>query len=252
MMEPMPQSNPADKGDRPQFPRRRRRWLLVGILALAVPAGLLAIWWFLWVPNWRPPLEEGERYGIDVSAHQDVIDWRRVAGDGITFAYIKATEGGDFTDARFDENWSGAKDAGLDRGAYHYFTLCTPGADQARHFLSVAPPARDALPPAVDLELSGNCSARPSPTEVEEQLRDFIRLVEEAWGREVILYVGDDFERAYAVRHELDRPLWHRRFLLRPDIDGWLIWQLHGYARVDGIDGGVDLDVMRASTRGTV
>jgi hypothetical protein len=83
--------------------------------------------------------------------------------------------------------------------------------------------------------------------EVEEQLRVFIRLVEAAWRREVILYVGDDFEQAYPVRQELDRPLWLRRFLLRPDVEGWLIWQLHGYARVHGIDGGVDLDVMRAS-----
>jgi len=227
--------------------RRRRRGALVGICAVAFLAGVLAAWWFLWVPSWRPPLKEGERYGIDVSAHQDVIDWRQVANDGITFAYIKATEGGDFTDVRFDENSRGAQEAGLDRGAYHYFTLCTPGAEQANHFLDVAPLDSDALPPAVDLELADNCSARPSPAEVNQQLGDFIRLVEEAWGRKVILYVGDDFERAYPVRHELDRPLWHRRFLLRPDLDGWFIWQLHGYARVSGIAGGVDFDVMRAS-----
>jgi lysozyme len=240
-------STVSNRGDTPPPFRRRRRWPLVGALAVAGFAGVLAIWWFLWVPNWRPPLEEGERYGIDVSHHQGVIDWRQVAGDGITFAYIKATEGGDFIDDLFDENWHGAQDAGLDRGAYHYFTLCTPGAEQAHHFIDVAPPETDALPPAVDLELAGNCSARPGPSEVRGQLGDFIRLIEEAWGREVILYVGDDFERAYPVRHELDRPLWHRRFLLRPDLDGWLIWQLHGYARVDGIDGGVDLDVMRPS-----
>jgi lysozyme len=193
-------------------------------------------------------LREGERYGIDVSHHQEAIDWERVARDGITFAYIKATEGSDFTDARFDENWRGAEEAGLDRGAYHYFTLCTPGADQARHFLDVAPPESDALAPAVDLELAGNCSARPSPAVVDEQLDGFIRLVEDAWGREVVVYVGDDFEHVYQVRSELGRPLWHHRFLLRPDLDGWLIWQLHGYARVDGVVGGVDLDVMRAST----
>jgi lysozyme len=192
-------------------------------------------------------LEGDERYGIDVSAHQDFIHWRQVASDGITFAYIKATEGGDFTDDRFGENWRGAREAGLDQGAYHYFTLCTPGDEQARHFLDVAPPDSQALAPAVDLELAGNCIARPSPAEVKEQLGVFIRLVEEAWGREIILYVGEDFEQAYPVRQELDRPLWVRRFLLRPDVDGWLIWQLHGYARVDGIDGGVDLDVMRAS-----
>jgi len=234
--------------DAPVLSRRRRRWPLIGICGVALLAGVIAVWWFLWVPNWRPPLKEGERYGIDVSHHQDVIVWERVARDGITFAYIKSTEGDDFTDPRFDENWRGAQEAGLDRGAYHYFTLCTAGADQAHHFLDVAPPEGDALAPAVDLELAGNCSARPTPAVVTEQLDDFIQVIERAWGREIVLYVVDDFEHVYPVRRELDRPLWQHRFLLRPDVDGWLIWQLHGYARVDGIVGGVDLDVMRAST----
>lgn len=243
----MSRATVAERCDALQRSRRRRRWSLIGISVAVLLAGAVTAWWFLWVPNWRPPLREGERYGIDVSAHQDVIDWARVARDGITFAYIKATEGGDFTDVRFDENWRGAQAVGLDRGAYHYFTLCTPGAEQAHHFLDVAHPESDALAPAVDLELAGNCSERPSRAEVNDQLDDFIRLVEAAWGREVVLYVGDDFEGVYPVRHELHRPLWHRRFLLRPDLEGWSIWQLHGYARVDGIAGGVDLDVMRAS-----
>ena len=88
---------------------------------MALLAGSYQPGWFLWVPNWRPPLREGERYGIDVSAHQGTIDWVRAARDGITFAYVKTTEGRDFTDERFDENW---REAGLDRGAYHFFTLC--------------------------------------------------------------------------------------------------------------------------------
>jgi lysozyme len=57
---------------------------------------------------------------------------------------------------------------------------------------------------------------------------------------------GDDFERQYPVLDRLDKPLWYRRFLLRPNVDGWVIWQLHGYANVDGIDGGVNLNVMRS------
>lgn len=225
--------------------RRRRRWPFVisGVVLFSI--ALAAAWWFVWVPNWRPPLHDGERYGIDVSAHQATIDWARVADDEITFAYIKATEGRDFVDRRFEQNWSGAGSAGLDRGAYHFFTLCTPGADQAWHFLDVARPDRSALAPAVDLELAGNCSDRPSAESVAEELDDFITVVERAWERELVLYVGDDFEDEYPVRDRLDRPLWHRRFLLRPDVEGWLIWQLHGYARVEGIDGGVDLNVMR-------
>jgi len=214
---------------------------------VALLAGLVSALWYLWVPSWRPPLGAGERYGIDVSAHQDTIDWNRVAGDGIAFAYIKATEGGDFTDDRFEENWRGAGRAGLDRGAYHFFTLCTAGADQARHFLDVAPPEEDALPPAVDLELAGNCGARPGVGEVDGELGDFIRLVEEAWGRKVVLYVGDDFQRMYPVLGRLDRPLWLRRFLLRPSLNGWVVWQLHGRAHVEGVTGSVDLDVMRSA-----
>lgn len=210
-------------------------------LLLALAAGA---WWFWWVPGWRPQLEPGERYGIDVSAHQGPIDWERVAADEIEFAYVKATEGGDFVDERFATNWEGAGAAGLDRGAYHFFTLCTPGDVQARHFLAVAEPDPNALAPAVDLEIAGNCSAQPSHRAVETELGRFLLLVETAWREEAVLYVGEDWNERYPGREDLDRPLWLRRFLLRPSED-WTIWQLHGYADVDGIDGGVDLDVMR-------
>jgi lysozyme len=216
--------------------------VLVGVLVVVL---LLAAWWFVWLPKWRPGLREGERFGIDVSAHQGVIDWRAVARDDIRFAYIKATEGGDFVDRRFAENWRGAGEAGLDRGAYHFFTLCTDGAAQAANFLRAAPPESDTLAPAVDLELAGNCNARPSPSQLDTELSRFLSLIEDAWHTKAVLYVGDEFERRYPVRERLGRPLWHRRFLRRPNVDGWIVWQLHGYARVEGIKGGVDLDVMR-------
>lgn len=225
----------------------RTRVAVLGSAAVVLAAG--AAWWFWWVPAWRPALHDGERYGVDVSAHQGSVRWDFVAADGIDFVYVKATEGGDFVDERFAANWSGAAGAGLDRGAYHFFTLCTAGDVQARHFLAVAPPEEDVLPPAVDLELDGNCDARPPERAVDAELTRFLLLVETAWGEEAVLYVGDDFEDAYPGRADLGRPLWLRRFLLRPSEDWW-IWQLHGRARVDGIEGGVDLDVMRPPARG--
>lgn len=216
---------------------------MLGIVALL--AVVAAIWWYVWLPHWRPPLQAGERYGIDVSAHQEAIDWEAVAGDGITFAYIKASEGGDWTDERFEENWEGADDAGLDRGAYHFFTLCTPGAAQARQFLSVAPPEPSALPPALDVELAGNCSERPDPAVLAAEVDAFLEPVEAAWGVPVVLYVGSDFEERYPIKDRLDRPLWLLSLLGRPNHDRWWIWQLHGFASVKGVSGRVDLDVMR-------
>ena len=73
----------------------------------------------------------------------------------------------------------------------------------------------------------------------------FIDTIEEPTRQPVVLYVGADFESRYHVRDELDRPFWHRRILLRPDVPGWWIWQFSARASVDGIDGAVDLNVMR-------
>jgi lysozyme len=225
-----------------------RRWpWVVGTVVVSI-CMLGALVWFTLLPEYRPALRPGERYGIDVSHHQGDIDWDQVADDDIEFAYLKATEGDDWTDRRFAGNWDRAAAAGIERGAYHFFTLCTPGEAQARHFLDVVPDDPDALPPAVDLELAGNCRDRPRDDVVQRELREFIDLVEATTGQEMTVYVGDDFDGRYPVRQSLQRPIWHRRVLQRPDITGWAIWQVTGFAHVEGIAGDVDLDVMRSAS----
>lgn len=221
-----------------------RRARVVGVLLVAALLGAAAVW-FIAIPNWRPPLLEGESYGVDVSHHQGRIDWPAVAGDGIAFAYIKASEGGDFTDDRFAQNRKEARAAGVRTGAYHFFTLCTDGAKQARHFLSVAQPDPVALAPAVDLEFGGNCSARPTRKALHRELDEFLTLVEQAWGRKAVLYVFHSFEVAHGVRATYDdRPLWIPSYPRRPR-GAWALWQLHGFASVAGVSGSVDLDVGR-------
>ena len=218
---------------------------LTGAAALAGIGVVTAALWFVAVPHWRPALRAGETYGIDVSAHQGRVDWEAVASDEIEFAYIKASEGGDFVDRRFEANWAASHAAGVRRGAYHFFTFCRSGEEQARNFLETAPPETGALAPAVDLELAGNCAARPPKTRVTRELDDFLRLVERAWDAEAVLYVGDDYEGRYPIRATTTRPVWYRRFLVRPPLEGWAVWQLHGYAHVEGISGGSDLNIGR-------
>src|ERR1039458_9683155 len=77
--------------------------------------------------------------GIDVSSYQGSISWGSVKGDGISFAWAKATEGTGWTDGYFPANQNNGKAAGVYMGAYHFVhpESNTPGAE-ASHFWSVA------------------------------------------------------------------------------------------------------------------
>ena len=226
---------------------RRRRWLLAAVVALVLFTAIAVGGRFLWLPTYRPALQPGERYGVDVSAYQGRIDWRAVAADHIGFVYIKATEGATYVDRAFAANWAAAASTGLPHGAYHFFSFCSPGAAQAENFLRTVPRDGTELMPAVDLELAGNCHRRPSRAAVDAQLTAFLSAVQAVTGRTVVIYLGADYARRYPLPPSGRHPLWLRRVLRRPAAGSWLIWQVDANATVRGIHGAVDLDVMRAA-----
>jgi lysozyme len=189
--------------------------------------------------------------GVDVSNHQGEIDWPTLARTDISFAYIKATEGGDFRDRRFQTNWEAARQAGLLRGAYHFFTQCRSGTDQARNFMATVPHEPGALPPAVDLEHMGPCSSGPQVADLVAEIATFIAMLAEHYGRRPILYTDVMFDATYLRGHFTGETFWTRSIVLPPwfRTDQWLIWQYHSCGRRAGIDGPVDLNAFRGSKR---
>jgi lysozyme len=231
----------------PARTRRRRPVRRVAtVLAATGVAAAMAVGtlWYVAVPHYRPPLKAGEKYGIDVSNHQGRIDWIRVSAHDISYAYIKATEGNDFIDKRFRENWAGAQRAGVTRGAYHFFTLCSSGASQAANFLKVLPADANTLPPAVDLEFAA-CPKRPSNPTFQRELSTFVDTVERATGQEVVIYVMPNFEKRYPIGATVPRDRWERKLFRRPPSKDWTVWQVSAKAKVAGIGEAVDLDVWR-------
>jgi lysozyme len=222
----------------------RRR--TAGVVAVGVAAVLAAVVWYGWFPQYRPGLADGEVYGVDVSRHQGRIDWRKVSDDGIDVAYVKATEGGDHVDEEFRRNWRGAGEAGLLRGAYHFFTLCRAGDVQAKHFVSVVGDEDPLLPPAVDLELAGNCRDRPPLLTLRREVRSYLDVVDRACRCTTVVYVGQDFLDRYPMDFG-EHPRWIRRILRHPSESEWMLWQFTGAAHVSGIDGAADLNVVRAT-----
>jgi lysozyme len=219
--------------------------MAVTVLVVMVAGALLL------APRWTPSRTAFPVQGIDVSGHQGSIDWGKLRSQGVDFAYIKATEGGDFQDKRFHTNWNGAGHAGIRRGAYHFFTLCRSGADQAANFLATVPRDPSALPPAVDLEFLGNCRTanRTSPAQLRQELQSFLAQVEAQTGKTALLYMTKEFDDAYGVTRTFDRPLWLRRIILKPNFGArpWTLWQASNFRRLDGISGRVDWNVAKGA-----
>lgn len=221
-------------------------WLLLGAFLLSVTA-LLLFWGvirFNYPDKKRFPVQ-----GLDVSNHQGKIQWNLVKMAGIDFVYIKATEGGDFVDKSFAYNWRQAKKQGIYTGAYHYFTLCKPGKLQAANFIAVVPKEPHSLPPALDLEYTGNCRVSSYISNFDREVGEFIRIVKKHYGKEPIIYTTYEFRKKYGLSR-YKNPLWIRDIFRKPGGQiHWSFWQYTNRLKIAGIQGYVDGNVFYASRK---
>ena len=220
--------------------------LLAGLVAL----GFLRLQGWLLLPQEAAP-SQWEVFGVDVSSYQGEVDWAALAGQGVDFAFIKATEGSSLVDRRFAQNWDNARSAGVAVGAYHFFSYDSPGETQADNFIAQVPVVEGALPPVVDIEFYGDkLQNPPTRAEVKAILEPLLARLETHYGQKPILYVT---YRSYSwfIRGDyLDYPLWVTRPLLAPISKDWTFWQYSHSALLDGYTGDedrIDLNVFRGS-----
>ncbi len=191
--------------------------------------------------------------GIDISSYQKNIDWNHIDPSEINFILIKATEGGDFKDPTFQNNWQKVRERKLVSGAYHFFTFCKSGEEQAKNYIDTVPQSKYTLPPVIDLEFIGNCKKIPTSAELETELQSFIDLVEVQYHRKPLLYTTHDFYDLYLRGKYSNTPIWISDFYswnklpTLSDDKSWTFWQYSERGKVSGIDSLVDLDVFNGT-----
>jgi lysozyme len=187
--------------------------------------------------------------GIDVSAHQGRVDWHGVKAEGYGFAFVKATEGAVYTSATFKRNWQGTKEAGLLRGAYHYFLGNMNPEKQAEHFLNVVQPQAGDLPPVLDIEVSRGVSR----LHLAAVVLAWLKHVEAATGLKPIIYTYPSFWRSSVGVDMSDYPLWIAHYRRKtPSLPkGWkdyLFWQYDDRGHLSAVQHNpVDLNVFQGS-----
>ena len=198
-----------------------------------------------------------ERYpvrGVDVSRYQGDIDWPVLAGQGIEFAFIKATEGSGYVDPRFATNLDAATAAGLRVGAYHFFSFESPGANQARNVIATVPKRDGLLPVAIDLEYYGGYWTSPAPVgDVRRELGVLIERLTVHYGTAPIVYTtAEAYDRYFSGAFD-GVQIWIRDVWREPRLsDGraWTFWQFSDRHRLDGYRGEepfIDLNVFAGS-----
>ena len=188
-------------------------------------------------------------HGIDLSHHQGEIDWSKLPSSDISFAYIKATEGGNFIDPHFKKNWQAAKEAGLIVGAYHFFRICKPGAIQADNFLAIVPSEPGQLPPVIDVEHEGPCNAADVPADIGQQIIMMAQRVETKAGCKPVIYASATYEANLIATMDRDQSYWVRSLSWPPSFQNrnWLFWQYTATGKLNGIKADVDLNVFRGT-----
>jgi lysozyme len=207
------------------------------------------IFYFNFFDSNTPSVSKYPVRGIDISKYQKNIDWNKLKKENIQFVYIKATEGSYTADPKFKENWINAVKNGYKVGAYLFYVPNRDGKDQANMFIETVPNLRKNLPPVVDLEFSKNNRSGKSKEQILREIHECLIEIENHYNRKPLLYTNISFYNYY-IKGNLDNyKLWIRDDKDTPRIDAsqWVIWQYTEHGRLDGIEGYVDMNVIKGS-----
>ncbi|GAA4018628.1 lysozyme [Streptomyces plumbiresistens] len=225
---------------------RRARALAVSVAALTVGGIALAE-----TPATAASLPKGH----DVSSHQKNVDWQKARTKGATFVYVKATESTTYRNPYFSQQYNGARNAGIIRGAYHFaLPNKSSGKAQAAHFVRNGGSwTADGwtLPPALDIEYNPYDKKHKcyglTKAKMVSWIKSFSGEVKRLTGRRPVIYTTAHWwntctgsSRAFGSDHAL----WVARYdSANPGAlpAGWSFWTIWQYDNSGGLPGDQNL-----------
>lgn len=193
-------------------------------------------------------------FGFDISHYQrhEDIQWDSlwIANGSIKldFVVMRATMGNSKKDQHFKAFWKAAKKNHLTRGAYHFYR---PDADpilQANNYLETVLLEEGDLRPVLDIE---KIPRKKSHKRFKEDLKVWLRIVEEKYGKKPIIYTYYHYYKDYLKGDFEDYPLWLANYndVSQPsEEDHWKLWQFTENGIVSGINTKVDLNIFNGNS----
>ena len=180
-------------------------------------------------------------HGIDLSHYQGDVFWETVGGNTKTaYVYLKATEGGDRIDSRYERNIDLAHRYGLKVGSYHFFRPKTALELQLANFKAQCLPGEQDLIPMLDVETTAGLSDEAFC----DSLNRFLQLMESAYHQKPLVYTGRNFYNRY-LQGMIDDycvmiALYTDEEPVLDDGRDVTMWQYTGKGSIVGVNGYVD------------
>ena len=183
--------------------------------------------------------------GIDISEWQGNIDFTQVRNSGIDIVYMRASEGPNYEDSCFEQNYAGAKANGIKVGFYHYLTAMSneDAIIEADFFASVIAGKSPDCRLAMDFESFNGLEV----DEINQIGLTFMAELKKQTGKEVVIY-SDTYNASYVFGGEITNyPLWVAQYgepepQANGNWDTWVGWQYTDEGEIPGISGYVDRD----------
>jgi len=168
-----------------------------------------------------PEERAGQTEGVDVSSYQRAVAWPSLWSAGTRWAYTKATEGTSYRNPYFEDQYEGAYDVGMVRGAYHF---ATPdggsGAAQADYFVDHGGGWSGdgrTLPGALDIEWNpyGDSCYGKSTSGMVTWIGDFLNRYKARTGRNAVIYTATSWWSSCTGGYRgfgATNPLWVARY----------------------------------------
>lgn len=189
---------------------------------------------------------KGKVIGIDVSEFQGAVDWEEIEileeKYPVQFVFIRATAGNDRVDRRFKENWNGAKENKIMRGAYHYYRPNENSIEQANLFIKTVKLQKGDLPPVLDIERLPKNQPLDS---LKKGLKRWLTKVEAHYQVRPIIYTGERYYSDFLKEEFSEYLFWiaNYNFYREKIEDDWLFWQFTEKASLTGIKHRVDVNI---------
>lgn len=180
-------------------------------------------------------------HGIDISHYQGDVFWETIGEHSkMAYVYIKATEGGDRIDAKYEQNILMAHKYGIKVGSYHFYRPKVDQMTQVDNFLAQCRPGDQDLIPMIDVETTGGLS---TPA-LRDSLAKFLFIIENHIKQKPLVYTGTNFYNTHLMGlldgYKIMIAQYSEREPVLADERDINMWQYTGKGRLNGINGYVD------------